>query len=573
MAIYNRRMSARLDLKIFLSSPGDVCDERALARTVLERLSQEYALRRRIHIEEVSWDDPGAPVPMDAHLTPQEAIDKRRPKPSQCDTVVIVLWSRMGTPLPPEHRKSNGRPYVSGTEYEFCDAMDAAKRTGKPTTLVYRRMEEPKIGLGDRDLDEKRRQYKAVQTFFAEFTSADGSLRQSYTPYGSPSEFADDLERALRELIQVQLEALPKDVRALLKDDASEAAIARHTTTKPAWEGNPYRGLKAFRERHAAIFFGRGPETDELIKRFAMPTTRMVAVIGASGSGKSSLVGAGLIPRLHAGAFPGSADWVTVRFTPAERGSDPFLNLIRRLAPTLASFSTPLETIADTLRTHPSEINALAGRVLQGKSANAELLLFADQFEEIFSARVEERHRGPFISLMDEIARSQRIRLVLTLRADYYEHCTRDPRLAGWLREGSFPLAAPTPLALAEMIERPARGRRSGSGAGLGGCHFARRGHRARGAGARRVRLGGALRTQRRYTTDPGSLSRLGRQGWRHRGGLSRARPKRRCRMRLGKWTGRRSPRSSPCSRTWVSKAARCASARGVTALRSEKKR
>ena len=449
--------NSRLDLKIFLSSPGDVCDERGLARTVLERLSQEYALRRRIHLEEVSWDDPGAPVPMDAHLTPQEAIDKRRPKPSQCDIVVVVLWSRMGTPLPPEHRKPDGRPYVSGTEYEFCDAMDAAKRTGKPTTLVYRRTEEPKIGLGDRDLDEKHRQYRGVETFFAEFTSADGSLRQSFTPYGSPSEFADKLERALRELIQVHLEAHPKEAPARAKDDASEAAIARDTTAKPAWEGNPYRGLKAFRERHAAIFFGRGPEIDELVKRFAMPTTRIVAVIGASGSGKSSLVSAGLIPRLHGGAFPGSADWVTKRFTPAERGSDPFLNLMRRLAPTLASPSTLLETIADTLRTHPSEINALAGQVLQGKSANAELLLFADQFEEIFSARVEERHRGPFISLMDEIARSPRIRLVLTLRADYYEHCTRDPRLAAWLREGSFLLAAPTPLALAEMIERPAR--------------------------------------------------------------------------------------------------------------------
>jgi hypothetical protein len=449
--------NSRLDLKIFLSSPGDVCDERALARTVLERLSQEYALRNRIHIEEVSWDDPGAPVPMDAHLTPQEAIDKRRPKPSQCDIVVVVLWSRMGTPLPPEHRKPDGRPYVSGTEYEFCDAMDAAKRTGKPTTLVYRRTEEPKIGLGDRDLDEKHRQYRGVEAFFAEFTSADGSLRQSYTPYGSPSEFADKLERALRELIQVQLDALPKEAPAPLKNETSAAAITRDTTTQPAWQGNPYLGLNAFREQHAAIFFGRGPETDELVKRFAIPTTRIVAVIGASGSGKSSLVGAGLIPRLHAGAFPGSADWIIVRFTPAERGSDPFLNLMRRLAPTLASPSAPLENIADTLRTHPIEINALAGQVLQGKSTNAELLLFADQFEEIFSARVEERHRGPFIGLMDEIAYSPRIRLVLSLRADYYEHCTRDPRLAAWLHEGSFLLVAPTPLALAEMIERPAR--------------------------------------------------------------------------------------------------------------------
>ncbi|MFH0344092.1 MAG: ATP-binding protein [Chromatiales bacterium] len=446
---------SRLDLRIFLSSPGDVSDERALARRVLKRLSQEYALRNRIHIEEVSWDDPGAPVPMDAHLTPQQAIDHRRPKPSQCDIVVVILWSRMGTPLPPEHRKPNGRPYVSGTEYELCDAMDAAKRTGTPTVLVYRRTEEPRIGLGDRDLDEKHRQYQAVETFFAQFTNPDGSLRQSYTPYGFSSEFADKLERALRELSQVSLDALPKDAPAPTKNDA--AAIARDATTKPIWEGNPYRGLNAFRERHAAIFFGRGRETDELIKRFADPTTRIVAVIGASGSGKSSLVGAGLIPRIQAGAFAGSADWIIVRFTPGERGSDPFLNLTRRLTAKLPGSSAPPEAIADTLRTNPTEINALAAQILQGTSRNAELLLFADQFEEIFSARVEERHREPFIGLMDAIAGSVRIRLLLTLRADYYEHCTRDPRLAAWLRDGSFPLAAPAPLALAEMIERPAR--------------------------------------------------------------------------------------------------------------------
>ena len=97
-------MSARLELKIFLSSPGDVSDERGLARRVLARLSQEYGLRDRVHLEEVSWDDPGAPVPLDAHLTPQGAINNRRPKPSQCDVVVVILWSRMGTPLPPEHR-------------------------------------------------------------------------------------------------------------------------------------------------------------------------------------------------------------------------------------------------------------------------------------------------------------------------------------------------------------------------------------------------------------------------------------------------------------------------------------
>jgi len=173
-----------------------------------------------------------------------------------------------------------------------------------------------------------------------------------------------------------------------------------------------------------------------LIKRFAIPATRVVAVIGASGSGKSSLVGAGLIPRLHNGAFPGSADWVIVRFTPAERGSDPFVNLTRKLAAQLPNASESPEALSDRLRTHPTELTALAGRALQAKPRNAGLLLFGDQFEELFSARVEDRHRQPFIELIDVIVSSPRIRLVLTLRADYYEHCTRDPRLAALLRDG-----------------------------------------------------------------------------------------------------------------------------------------
>ena len=333
--------------------------------------------------------------------------------------------------------------------------MEAAEKTGKPTVLVYRRSEKRQVDLDDAQLEEKRRQYKGVEAFFAQFTNTDGSLRQSYKRYASPSEFADQLERELRELIQVQLDVLPKHPPPPAKNEGSSAAVTRDPT--PAWEGNPYLGLNAFRERHAAIFFGRGRETDELVKRFAIPTTRIVAVIGASGCGKSSLVGAGLIPRLHNGAFPGSADWIGMRFTPAERGSDPFVNLTRKLAARLPNASESPEALADRLRTHPTELEQLAEQALQGKPMNAELLLFADQFEELFTARVEERHREPFIELIDAIGSSSRIRLALTLRADYYEHCTRDPRLAALLRDGSFPLSAPTPLALAEMIERPAR--------------------------------------------------------------------------------------------------------------------
>jgi hypothetical protein len=446
-------MAARLDIRFFISSPGDVSDERGLARRVLKRLGQEFGLRDRIHIEEVSWDDPGAPVPMDAHLTPQHAINNRRPKPSDCDVVAVILWSRMGTPLPAEYRKPDGNPFVSGTEWEFLDALEGAKRNGgKPSVLLYRRNEEPRVGLDDPGHDEKTRQYKAVKAFFSEFKNADGSLNMSYQTYDSPSDFERLLERELRELIQVRLEALPKS-----QPTAVTPVPQPEIPSTPAWQGNPYRGLKPFREEHAAIFFGRGRETDELVKRFADPATRLVAVAGASGSGKSSLVGAGLLPRLRNGAFPGSADWLSVRFTPAERGSDPFLNLTRRLAPLYDDASDSPETMADTLRAKPEAIKALVAKLLQGKPAKAALLLFIDQFEELFTARVDDSYREPFIALIDAAGRSDCLRLVLTLRSDYYEHCARDERLASWLRQGSFPLAAPNALALAEMIQYPAR--------------------------------------------------------------------------------------------------------------------
>lgn len=106
--------------------------------------------------------------------------------------------------------------------------MEAAEKTGKPTVLIYRRSEKRQVDLDDAQLEEKRRQYKGVEAFFAQFTNTDGSLRQSYKPYASASEFADKLERELRELIQVQLDALPEDVPA--KNEGSSAPITRDPT-------------------------------------------------------------------------------------------------------------------------------------------------------------------------------------------------------------------------------------------------------------------------------------------------------------------------------------------------------
>ena len=106
-----------LHLRVFLASPGDVADERALALQVLEQLQYDPLLRGRITIETVAWDKLGAGTPMRATMTPQEAIKQGLPTPAECDIVIVIFWSRMGTLLPVDWKKPDGSQYLSGTEW------------------------------------------------------------------------------------------------------------------------------------------------------------------------------------------------------------------------------------------------------------------------------------------------------------------------------------------------------------------------------------------------------------------------------------------------------------------------
>jgi hypothetical protein len=110
--------------------------------------------------------------------------------------------------------------------------------------------------------------------------------------------------------------------------------------------------------------------------------------------------------------------------------------------------------IADRLRAS-GDLASLAETFLQGRPAAAELLLLIDQFEELFTLVNPEYHRR-FIAMLARAAQSLRLRMALTLRADFYHRCVEDPRLAELLRSGSFPLAAPDMPALLEMVTGPA---------------------------------------------------------------------------------------------------------------------
>ncbi len=86
----------------------------------------------------------------------------------------------MGTPLPHDYRKPDGTPYLSGTEWEYLDALAAAEQGSTPVVLVYRRTEKCLLDQDDPEYEEKRTQYQRVKTFFAAFIYAGGDIKTRY---------------------------------------------------------------------------------------------------------------------------------------------------------------------------------------------------------------------------------------------------------------------------------------------------------------------------------------------------------------------------------------------------------
>jgi formylglycine-generating enzyme required for sulfatase activity len=425
-------------LRIFLGSPSDVEDERAIARKVIQELPFDPFLRGRVALEIVGWEERGS-GPLLARISPQEAISQNLPLPSDCDIVIVIFRARMGSPLPiGRFKKPDGTPYLSGTEWEYENALSSAK----PIIIVYRRKEEPIIKMSDPQRDEKIQQWEKVQAFFRNFKNERG-----YNLYASPEELREKLEDDLKVVI-----------RDLLKKSTSTVSVT--PTNEGFGERSPFPGLRALGPDDAFIFHGRGRETDGLLAKLDNSQCRFIAVVGASGSGKSSLVGAGLLPRLKANAIMGSKNWLVAIFRPGARQTrDPLEALAATLIGYLNKENISAHTI-DSLRSQLSSksetISGLIDNLLVNQPSWAEILLVIDQFEELFTL-ANPTHREEFVKVLAHITSCPRVRTIVTLRSDFYGACIESPVLADLLKDGSYPLAPPGLSALFEMITRPAQ--------------------------------------------------------------------------------------------------------------------
>jgi DNA-binding SARP family transcriptional activator len=186
----------------------------------------------------------------------------------------------------------------------------------------------------------------------------------------------------------------------------------------PAGSGeisNPFKGLRAFEEIDAGDFFGREALVERLIERLSEggPLARFLAVVGPSGSGKSSVVKAGLIPALRHGAIPGSEGWYIVTLTPGAHA-------LRNLEAGLISIAAhPLAFLWDQLQTEAHGLVWAADSLLAG--VEGRLLLVVDQLEELFTLTESEVERSRFLNLLASAVSEprSRVNVVVTLRADF----------------------------------------------------------------------------------------------------------------------------------------------------------
>jgi WD40 repeat protein len=220
---------------------------------------------------------------------------------------------------------------------------------------------------------------------------------------------------------------------------ADAEVVAQGETT-----GAPYVGLAAFQPDDANRFFGRERLVTDLLDR--VRERRFLAVFGASGSGKSSVLRAGLVARTMAEGNP------VLLLTPGPHPRE-------ECAVGLAAFTGASAAVLRTeLAADPENLHLRVRQALIDRPAGSDLLLVIDQFEEVFTLCRAHDERAWFIQALVGAARAatSRVRVVLGVRADFYGHCGQHPELVEALRDGQLLVGPMTADELRQAITAPA---------------------------------------------------------------------------------------------------------------------
>jgi hypothetical protein len=446
----NSKIPGVKTVRIFIGSPGDVNEERDRARQVIESLRRRYAGRFRL--KPILWED----LPLQADMSFQQGIDVVLSADSGIDLAIFIFWARFGS-------LQEGTGHRSGTEREFDLMLNARRQSGgtRPALLVYTRSDDASFaerlrGRSSAERQEMIAQKERVEQFIAERfqDTATGRNVRAFHAFDRPAIFSQRLRAHLTELLD---------------------ELAGGGLTEAVWDiesqGPPFLGLAAFQPQHAPIFFGREDEIVEVrqaLRQQACDGAAFVLIAGASGSGKSSLARAGVLPAIMENELDDQVHaWRSLLCTPGELGADPIAGFAKRLAEALPELGTDSATVAGLsagLRRDPADTFQLTiapalNRAGEKAGGPVRLIVLVDQLEELLSApALTEADRHAFAAVLEALAGSGRAWVLATMRADFFAACQAvEPLRRLRAGRGQCDLFPPSPGALRRLIEEPAR--------------------------------------------------------------------------------------------------------------------
>jgi eukaryotic-like serine/threonine-protein kinase len=456
-------------VRLFVSSPQDVAIERDRAKYVVEGLNRQFSTI--VKFETILWEDQH----YSAHISTQRQILEA----ADCDIVLTVFWKLLGTPLPAEFsHMPNGAPWPSGTAYETLTAIEARNRPGATLPDIYIFEKRQKRTFEEHELGNAQQQLNSLRDFLNELRRKNGGGIKTFE---DTDDFATQVDQLLRQWIE------------------KNVTYGQKIVIWPSQKESPFRGLAVFDRKHADVFFGRSRRTMRAIddlRAAARERLPFLLIIGPSGSGKSSLMRAGLTPLLTApGVVPEvnrwrtavvNAGWAEKPFealanallVAGEENDDPggfgpalpelrgAYRLPELLARMLAGAAEADEakasnwaaTIAKMLVDSLDEA-ALGERERAGFGPGAlvrmDLLLLVDQLEELFTAA--EGQQAGVVRLLQALVGTKRIWVVATLRADFFDKMILYRPLFALKDKGAeYDLGPPGEAELTEIVQRSA---------------------------------------------------------------------------------------------------------------------
>jgi WD40 repeat protein len=268
----------------------------------------------------------------------------------------------------------------------------------------------------------------------------------------------DNLPGGINDIVQKATDKQPdnryadaREIAAAFRQMLSGEAIEVETLVlEEVMITNPYKGLRAFQQADAPDFYGRHVLTQRLLERLSETgeASRFLAVVGPSGSGKSSVARAGMIPALQQGDLDGSEKWFIADMIPGPRPLDELEVALTRIA------AKPGVEIMAQLERDDHGLHRVAGMLLPD---DGELLLMIDQFEEVFTVVADDERRKHFLALLGEAVSHprSRVRVVITLRADFYDRPLMYPAFGELVRTRMETVMPLTPEDLEQAICRP----------------------------------------------------------------------------------------------------------------------